>query len=74
MMDEMNRATQNFDVLNFIKTNGSITDDDARDIGVHRLSARIFDLRGMGVNIQTVMCNGKNRHNHTCRYARYFLG
>lgn len=74
-MDELNLATQNADVLDCMKRLGYITDDIARDqLGVHRLSARICDLRGMGVNIQTVMRSGKNRHGHTCRYAQYFLG
>lgn len=72
-MDNVNKETQCFDVLNCMKTNGFITDDIAVDLGVYRLSARIFDLRNKGFAITTMMCNGKNRHGHTCRYARYSL-
>lgn len=72
-MDEMNRATQNFDVLNCMRKHGYITDALAVDMGIYRLSARIFDLRGMGYDITTTMCNGKNHRGHNCRYARYSL-
>ena len=73
MIDEMNRATQNFDVLNCMKTNGFITKIEADSLGVARLSARIFDLRGMGIQIKTDYCYGKTRHGHPCRFARYTL-
>ena len=73
-MDEVTKATQNNDVLNCMKANGFITDDMARDqLGVRRLSARIFDLREQGNEIKTLMCNGKNRHGHNTRFAKYLL-
>lgn len=73
-MDEVLKATQNADVLKMMKTHGFITDDIARDyLGVHRLSARIYDLRERGNVIKTVMCGGKNRHGRATRYAKYFL-
>ena len=73
-MNEVTKATQNNDVLNCMKLHGYITDDMARDqLGVHRLSARIFDLREQGNVIKTLMCNGKNRHGHNTRFAKYLL-
>ena len=73
-MNEKERETQNGDVLKCLKTRGYITDDIARDeLGVHRLSARIYDLRGRGNKIKTVMKSGKNRYGRTTRFAHYFL-
>ena len=73
-MDEMNRATQNFDVLDCMKKKGYITNRIASsELGVERLSARIYDLREMGFSIKTTMVNGKNRHGNNTRFARYSL-
>lgn len=73
-MDEVLKATQNNDVLRLMKAHGFITDDIARDyLGVHRLSARIYDLRELGNEIRTDICKGKNRHGRTTRYAKYVL-
>ena len=47
--------TQNKQVLNFLRTHGSITPLDAMlHINCYRLAARIHDLRGQGHNIKTV--------------------
>ena len=73
-MNETTKETQNNDVLNCMKIHGFITDDMAREwLGVRRLSARIFDLREQGNEIKTLMCEGKNRHGHHTRFAKYLL-
>lgn len=73
-MNEETRPSQNKDILNCLKMNGFITDDMARDqLGVRRLSARIFDLREQGNEIITLICEGKNRHGRNTRFAKYLL-
>ena len=62
-------------VLEYIQRNGAITDMDAvYELGVHRLSARIADLREDNYNIVTNMVSCKNRHGKTIRYGEYTLG
>lgn len=61
-------------VLNYIKDTGSITDDEARNIlGCHRLSARIYDLRKLGIDIRKTMETGVNRFGDRTAYARYWI-
>ena len=44
--------TQNEQVLDYIKSTGSITAMEAfKELGITRLSARVYDLRKAGVNI-----------------------
>ena len=44
--------TQNEKVLDYIRTQGSITAMEAfKNLGITRLSARIYDLRRSGINI-----------------------
>ena len=45
--------TQADQVLNHMKTHGSISPREAMDFGCYRLAARIKDLRDCGVNITT---------------------
>ena len=67
----MSQAT---DILDYIERIGSITDTEARDLFCcRRLSARIHDLRQIGVNIVTDRLTGKNRYG-TYSYARYRRG
>ena len=52
-----------------MKNHGSITTMDAfRELGITRLSARISDLKSMGIGIVTV-----TETNDNARYARYSL-
>ena len=68
----MSQAT---DILDYIDRNGSITDDEARDVfGCHRLSARIHDLRSIGINITTEKLKGVSRHGKPFTCARYRRG
>lgn len=56
----MSRTTQAQKVLNFIRQHGSITQRDAVNIGVYRLSARIYDLKRAGVRIYADLAPVRN--------------
>ena len=67
----MSQAT---DVIEYIRDNGSITIKQATDdLGVYRLSARIFDIRAIGIEVQKEMVEVLNRKGETCRVARYTI-
>ena len=67
--------TQAERVLEYIKDFGSITPYEAfRDLGLMRLSARIFDLKAQGHNIKTTLTTSKNRYGEPIRFAVYTLG
>ena len=62
-------------VLRYMKKHGKISDMDAvYDLGVHRLSARIADLRAENYDIETRWATCKNRHGKTIRFGEYYLG
>lgn len=68
------RMTQCDRVLSYMKEFGSITTLDAfRDLGVARLSARIWDLRHNGYDIDKDFETSKNRWGQNVSYARYTL-
>ncbi len=70
----MEKRTQADRVLDYIKEFGSITTLEAfRDLGVTRLSARIFELRNRGEEIESKNITSKNRFGENCTYAKYFL-
>ena len=59
-------------VINFINTNGSITDDQARHLlGVGRLASRICDLKKADYKIKTELIKVRNRDGSFSRVARY---
>ena len=61
-------------IYNYMMENGSITSLDAvREFGCLRLSARIKDLREMGINIISDRETSKNRYGRSVSYARYSL-
>ena len=65
---------QNELVLNYMEEHGSITSQEAvRELGVYRLSARIYDLKERGLKIQAERETGVNRYNVPTRYNRYYL-
>ena len=66
----MSQAT---DIIEFIRDHGSITIKQATDIGIYRLSARVFDIRAFGINVEKEMVTVKNRKGEDCRVARYFI-
>lgn len=62
-------------IYDYIKKHGSITTMDAiMDIGETRLSARIFELKESGVNIQDEWIDVKNRWGERRRVKSYFIG
>ena len=69
----MKKTTQNDRVLAYMRSHKGITSLDAyRDLGCTRLSARIADLKGMGIEIGKVMVDRENRYGETVKVAQYF--
>lgn len=61
-------------VLEYIGLHGSISSKEAfHELGIKRLSARIYDIKKLGINTEKTMCTKYNRYGKV-RYARYFLG
>lgn len=61
-------------ILRHMKTYGSISHKEAeREYGCTRLAARISDLRRRGVDIQSQIVTGKDRHGGKTHYAVYKL-
>lgn len=61
-------------ILEHIQKYGYITSMDAfQHYGITRLSGRIFDLRKMGYDIQTMDVESVNRYGEPVRFARYYL-
>ena len=70
----MKQPTQCDRVLDWLKRHGDITPMDAwNELGVYRLSGRIFDLRQMGYNIKTGRKDVVNRYGEKCQVAEYRL-
>lgn len=66
--------TQNKYILKMLQEGRRITPMDAMaEIGCMRLGARIFDLRRMGHDIETIECESRSRYGHKVRYASYQL-
>lgn len=61
-------------VIDYIKTNGSITQFEALNrLGIMRLASRISDLRNKGYQIKKSMVKDKNRYGEKVSYASYSL-
>ena len=68
------KTTQEQKVINYIREFGSITTKDAfNDLGITRLSAKIFNLKKMGYEIKDNFEQGKNRYGEPTSYKRYYL-
>lgn len=66
--------TQNEMVLKHLKEIGTLTSMEAFErYGITRLSARISNLREMGIPISTKTITSKNRFGQTTNYAEYRL-
>lgn len=64
--------SQNEAVVQYMKENGGISSMDAfNNLGVTRLSARIYDLKQHGYVIDSEYYMGRNRYGNPTRYARY---
>lgn len=72
----MTRTTESqcFIILCHLKSKGSITTKEAREIcQCERLAARISDLKRQGIPIRTEMNTYINKHGNPVRYAVYKL-
>ena len=70
--EEHSRPTQCKRVIEYIKENGSITQDQAdKAFGCKRLPSRINELRKQGIEIVTITKKGKNRFGEPCHWAEY---
>jgi len=68
------KPTQRDRVLQYIHDFGSITAIEAlRDLGVHRLAARVLELRLEGHDIETELVAVNNRYGESVNVARYTL-
>ena len=66
--------TQNERIYEYMKKHGSITTKDAYEqLGVTRLSARIFELKEQGVKIEKKSEKSRNRFGETVFYDRFYL-
>lgn len=70
----MEKKTQAELILEYMNEFGSITPLEAiRDLGVYRLSARISDIKKMGIPVETQMVMVPNRRGTKSNIARYRL-
>ena len=70
----MARMSQNEKILKYIRDFGSITSLQAfNDLGVTRLSGRIYDLQKEGYSFYKRFETSRNRYNENVSYVRYFL-
>ena len=66
--------TQNEQVLKHLNDCGSITSlEAAREYGIMRLSARIYDLKSQGYDISSASETSRNRYGKPVSYFRYSL-
>ena len=68
------KLSQKEKVLRHLDQFGSITTLEAfRDYAITRLSAKIYELRKMGLVIVTIRERGFNRFGEPTNFARYYL-
>lgn len=73
-LDTLQEGTQNYIILERLIQKGSITTIEAFfDFYITRLSARIYDLRAMGVDIETNTITKRSKKGATQSYAVYRL-
>ena len=63
--------TQVQQIINFMQEHGSITTMQAFEMGITRLASRIFDIRRMGIEIESETVTAKNRYDEPVHFARY---
>jgi len=69
----MNSETQRKLVLNYLRRNNTITQQQSDDdLGISRLAARIHELKKT-MNIDKCMITVLNRRGERCKVAEYFL-
>ena len=66
--------SQTTDIIKRMWKKGSITNKEAVDeFGCYRLSGRIYDIRKMGINVQSEMVTVPRRDGSLARVARYTI-
>lgn len=72
-MKKVPHLSQNMRVLKYMKKHPKkgITNRDAHNMDIERLSGRIFNLRAMGYQIETVRETRRNLRGEIKNYARY---
>lgn len=61
-------------IINYMKTNGSITPMEAfSELGVTKLATRISEMTREGIEVDRQMIKGKNRYNESVKYMEYRL-
>ena len=66
----MNQCEQ---LLDYMKSHGSVTGMESIDMGVMNYKGRINDLRKLGFAIETKMETRTNEKGEKKTYARYYL-
>lgn len=70
----MERVTQRDRVLKYVQDFGSISSYEAfRELGITRLSARIFELKERGYQFKKKTIQTKNRYGEATHYVEYRL-
>lgn len=73
-MKEQNTIHQNMLILKHLQTKSGITSWEAiSEYGITRLSARIYDLRNNGFDIQDKWIEEYNRYGQRTKFKKYFL-
>ena len=73
-MANNSRPTQVDRVLGYLDRFGAITTWDAfRDLGITRLSARIFEIKRRGYQVKTERITDTNRFGEPVHYLKYTL-
>ena len=68
------KPTQVDRVIDYMKQFGSVSTLEAfKDLGVTRLSARIFEIRKRGYKVKAEPIKAKNRFGENVRYFKYSL-
>ena len=72
--DRMGKVTQEGLILKYLHDFGFITSWQAfKDLGITRLSARIWDLKDKGYIFKKERVETRNRYNQPCHYEKYIL-
>ena len=69
MTDKMSQFTK---LMDYLYHHDGITQAEAAEqLGIWRLSARIWDIRHYGITVTSTVEKGKNRDGVPCKWVRY---
>lgn len=60
-------------VMRYIAEHGSITSQEAFNMGITRLADVIYKMKNKGIPVKVTIVHGKNRFGRPITYARYYL-